>query len=106
MQVLRIIKEVGGRPAIVRLTGLHVSLISHWIKQDYIPSHWIRFFIALKPELDWPELLDGNTLEYTDLMNHEHVIRTRLSQLSRLRKRVKKLQAVAAQIVPADELAN
>jgi len=105
MKVDAIIRQVGGRRCITGLTGVSESLISHWIKQQYIPSHWIRFFIALKPELDWPDLLNGNTSEYTDLMNHEHVIRSRLSQLARLRKRVKQLKEQHAQLVGSDELA-
>ncbi|KWN78346.1 hypothetical protein WM28_10690 [Burkholderia ubonensis] len=105
MKVEQIIKQVGGRRAICGLTGVTESLISHWIKRNYISSHWIRFFIALKPELDWPDLLHGNTSEYTDLMNHEHVIRSRLASIHRLRSRVKRLKQEHEQLVgaPADQ---
>ncbi|WP_448167709.1 hypothetical protein [Burkholderia ambifaria] len=104
MKVDRIIKDMGGRRCVKGLTGISESLISHWYKRQYIPTHWIRFFIALKPELDWPDLLNGNTSEYTDLMNHEHVIRSRLTQINRLRKRVKQLKQEHAQLVGDDEL--
>ncbi|WP_059986330.1 hypothetical protein [Burkholderia ubonensis] len=107
MKVEQIIKQVGGRRAICGLTGVTESLISHWIKQNYISSHWIRFFIALKPELDWPDLLHGNTSEYTDLMNHDHVIRTRVARLGRLRLKVSRLRRKCSELVaaPADEQA-
>lgn len=95
MNVEHIIDSVGGRNSVMCLTGVTSSQVSHWIKNNYIASHWIRFFIALKPELDWFDLLQGNTLEYTDLLNHEPILRTRFARLrgvkgsiTRLKRRV------------------
>lgn len=104
MKVGEIIDGIGGRRAIQGLTGLTPGQISHWIKRDYIASHWIRFFIALKPELDWVELLHGNTREFTDLLNHEHVVTTRLARLGRLRKSVNRLKREADAL--AESVAN
>ncbi|MFG7180710.1 hypothetical protein ACGYQ5_14375 [Burkholderia pseudomallei] len=92
MDVDRIINSVGGRNAVVCLTGLSPGQISHWVRNGYIASHWIRFFIALKPELDWFELLQGNTLEYTDLLNHEPILRTRFARLGGVRKSIGRLK--------------
>lgn len=104
-----IIDGVGGRRAVIALTGLSSGQLSHWIKYNYIASHWIRFFIALKPELDWLDLLQGDTREYTDLLNHEHVIRTRLGRLGKLKQTVNRLTREANELAtagPAEVQAN
>jgi hypothetical protein len=98
MNAEEIIERVGGRRAVKSLTGVTEGNISHWITQNYIASHWIRFFIALRPELDWYELLHGNTQKYTDLLNHEPVLRTRVHRLKQLKKSIDHLQQKANSI--------
>ena len=95
MNAEEIIERMGGRRAVKALTGVTDGNISHWITRNCIASHWIRFFIALRPELDWFELLHGNTLEYTDLLNHEPVLRTRFHRLKQLKKTIDRLKEKA-----------
>lgn len=104
MNVAKIVEHMGGRRAVRALTGVTDGQVTHWFTQEYIASHWIRFFIALHPEFDWFELLHGNTLEYTDLLNHEPVLHTRFQRLKQLKKTVERLKRKAEVIAsgPAD----
>ncbi|MGH8789762.1 MAG: hypothetical protein ACREYA_32410 [Cupriavidus necator] len=81
MDARRIIKLAGGTKEFQRLTGLSFPQISHYRTRDYIPSHQIRLLIALMPELDWPELLGENTLEYIGLLNDRRIKNVRTARL-------------------------
>jgi hypothetical protein len=81
MNVSAIIEAMGGRPSVARLTGVKAAQISHMFTRKYIPSHHIRLFIALRPELNWDELLNANTLEYIPVLMDKGVRDIRYARL-------------------------
>jgi hypothetical protein len=81
MNVPAIIEAMGGRPSVARLTGVKAPQISHMFTRKYIPSHHIRLFIALKPELDWDTLLHSNTLDYAEVLMDKGVQDLRFARL-------------------------
>jgi DNA-binding transcriptional regulator YdaS (Cro superfamily) len=81
MNVSAIIEAMGGRPSVARLTGVKAPQISHMFTREYIPSHHIRLFIALRPELDWNELLNSNTCDYIDVLTYKGVQDLRFARL-------------------------
>lgn len=81
MNVGAIVDAMGGRLSVARLTGVKAPQISHMFTRQYIPSHHIRLFIALKPELDWIELLNSNTLEYIHVLSYRGVQDLRFARL-------------------------
>lgn len=81
MNVPAIIAAMGGRRAVARLTGVKAPQISHMFTRKYIPSHHVRLFIALKPELDWNELLNSNTRDYAEVLMYEGVQDLRFARL-------------------------
>lgn len=57
MDTKKIIAEVGGRKAVMEMTGLTKGRISQWVNDNKIPAPWLKFFQAKFPSLDWPHLL-------------------------------------------------
>jgi hypothetical protein len=49
MNAIQVIKIMGGRQAVMQITGLTKGRISQWIKGDHIPSSWLVAFRAMKP---------------------------------------------------------
>jgi hypothetical protein len=56
MDTKKIIDAVGGRKAVMSMTGLTKGRISQWAVANDIPTPWLKFFEAKFPELDWPYL--------------------------------------------------
>ncbi|TCG08358.1 hypothetical protein BZM27_12545 [Paraburkholderia steynii] len=67
MKVLEIFELMGGRPYIMRLTDLQAARLSLMATKNHIPSHWVRLFIALRPELDWTYLLDSDSPKFMEI---------------------------------------
>lgn len=44
MNAKEFIETAGGLDRVKELTGLTSSAIYNWGQQNYIPSHWIKFF--------------------------------------------------------------
>ena len=91
MKVEKIIDQMGGRPYLMDLCGFSKSNISHFIKQNQIPSHWIKLFIVLRPELDWDDLLNSVTLDYAKVLSDKAVRDVRYARLRNMRRREIKL---------------
>jgi DNA-binding transcriptional regulator YdaS (Cro superfamily) len=87
MRVAEIIDAMGGRASVARLTGVGAPQISHMFTRGSIPEHHIRLFIALRPELDWAYLLNGNTRKYISVLTEQGVRNVRYARL-RVRERV------------------
>ena len=68
MKVHAIIEAMGGRACVARLWGVGSAQISHCYTRDYIPAHHIRLCIALRPELDWNDLLHSDTSLYIHVL--------------------------------------
>lgn len=68
MKAKEIIEAMGGLPYVRSLTGVTRSMVYLMISSESIASHHIRLFIAIRPELDWPNLLEADIAEYTDLL--------------------------------------
>lgn len=56
MDTKKIIEAVGGRKAVMEMTGLTKGRISQWVTEESIPAPWLKFFEAKFPDLDWPYL--------------------------------------------------
>jgi hypothetical protein len=50
MNAIQIIEAMGGRAAVMRLTGLTKGRISQWAKEDHIPRSWLLAFHRMKPK--------------------------------------------------------
>lgn len=87
MKVEDIINSMGGRPYLMRVCGVSTSQVSHWITQNHIPSHWLKLFIALRPELEWVELLNFVTLEVDNVLNDKALRDVRYARLRNIRRR-------------------
>lgn len=59
MDTLKLIEALGGRKAVIEMTGLTRGRISHWVTQNHIPRPWLKFFQEKFPDLDWPNLIDN-----------------------------------------------
>ncbi|WP_165973770.1 hypothetical protein [Paucimonas lemoignei] len=53
---MKIIDAVGGRKAVIEMTGLSRGRISQWVTDKAIPTPWLKFFEAKFPALDWDAL--------------------------------------------------
>jgi hypothetical protein len=87
MKVKAIIDAMGGRPYVVRVCGISNSQVSHFFKLNQIPSHWIKLFIALRPELDWPDLLNSVTHEYAAVLSDKALRDVRYARLRNIKRR-------------------
>lgn len=56
MDTLKIIEAIGGRKAVIEMTGLSRGRISQWVTEKSIPTPWLKFFEAKFPNLDWKQL--------------------------------------------------
>lgn len=81
MNVDAIIQAMGGRASVVRLCGVKAAQVSHMYTRQYIPSHHIRLFIALRPELNWDELLNSDTQVYIPVLTDKGVQNVRYARL-------------------------
>lgn len=50
MNANQVIDVMGGRKAVMKITGLSKGRISQWISQNHIPRSWLVAFRTLKPE--------------------------------------------------------
>lgn len=87
MKVKAIIDAMGGRPYVMRVCGISTSQISHFFKLDQIPSHWIKLFIAMRPELEWDELLNSVTQEYAPLLSDKALRDVRYARLRNIKRK-------------------
>jgi hypothetical protein len=81
MNVEKILARMGGDRRVRSLIDSHPSTISQMKARRKIADHCIRFFIALRPELDWPDLLDDDLPRFSALINEQSVRRLRASRL-------------------------
>lgn len=57
MNTHSIIKALGGRKAVINMTGLHRASISHWVLNNVFPPPWLKFFQVKFPRLNWAMLI-------------------------------------------------
>jgi hypothetical protein len=59
MNANQIVTLMGGRKAVIKITGLTKGRISQWVNEDHIPAPWLAAFRAMKPRefavLDCPD---------------------------------------------------
>ncbi|MFM0479099.1 hypothetical protein PQQ81_01070 [Paraburkholderia strydomiana] len=59
MNANQIVTLMGGRKAVIEITGLTKGRISQWVNEDHIPAPWLAAFKAMKPvefaALDCPD---------------------------------------------------
>lgn len=91
MKVEKIIDQMGGRAYLMGLCDFSKSNLSHFVKLKQIPSHWIKLFIALRPELDWDDLLNSVTLDYAKVLSDKAVRDVRHARLRNIERRKIKL---------------
>jgi hypothetical protein len=91
MKVEKIIEQMGGRAYLMGLCDFSTSNLSHFIKLNQIPSHWIKLFIALRPELDWDDLLNSVTLDFSKVLSDKAVRDVRYARLRNIERRKNKL---------------
>ncbi|ARK56281.1 hypothetical protein [Burkholderia pseudomallei] len=77
MNVEKILIEMGGDRAVRQLLHSSPSAISQMKGRRKIADHLVRFFIALRPELDWPGLLEHDLPRFSALINEKTVRRLR-----------------------------
>jgi hypothetical protein len=77
MKVNEIIDAMGGRAHVRMLTGVTRGMIHLMVTNANIAPHHIRFFIALRPELDWPVLLDADLDQFADLLADKRLVSVR-----------------------------
>lgn len=97
MNVEKILLAMGGARAVRRLIASSPSTISQMKARGTIPGHHVRLFIALRPELDWPALLDVDITRFSLLINEDSVRRLRIA---RTRKARAKMALTRALVVP------
>lgn len=81
MKVDEIYAAMGGRNRIMRLTDLQPPQVSRMYTRNRITDHWIRFFIALRPELDWHYLLENDSLQFTEILSDSGIRNIRDARL-------------------------
>ncbi|MBK3333526.1 hypothetical protein GA845_00575 [Burkholderia pseudomallei] len=77
----KILSEMGGGLSVRRLIHSSPSTISQMKARQKIADHLVRFFIALRPELDWPDLLDVDLPRFSALINEKTVRRLRAARM-------------------------
>ncbi|MEX3635990.1 hypothetical protein [Paraburkholderia sp. BR14320] len=60
MQVQPIITAMGGRQAVMVMTGINSPAFSQMKSRERIPDHHLRLFIAIEPHLNWETLLESD----------------------------------------------
>jgi hypothetical protein len=81
MNVDKILAQMGGPRRVRLLIGSSPSTISQMKARGKIADNLVRFFIALHPELDWPDLLDTDLQRFSALINEQSLRRLRASRL-------------------------
>lgn len=81
MNVEKIITAMGGRKATMRLLGISSPAISQMIARKRIGSAHLRFFIALRPELNWAELLNTDYPRFSTLIAEQPLRRLRAQRM-------------------------
>lgn len=81
MNVEKILSEMGGGRSVRRLIHSSPSTISQMKARQKIADNIVRFFIALRPELDWPDLLDADLPRFSALINEKTVRRLRAARM-------------------------
>jgi DNA-binding transcriptional regulator YdaS (Cro superfamily) len=66
MQVQSIIAALGGRQAVMDLTGINSPAFSQMKSRGRIPDHHVRYFIAVNPHLDWENLLESDYQRFSE----------------------------------------
>lgn len=87
MKVKEIIDAMGGKAYVQRLTGVKKAQLSKFHNVPYIPVHHIKLFIALRPELDWPELLNSHTSPYIPVLTDKGVRDVRYARVRRIKQK-------------------
>lgn len=85
MDVEKILIAMGGDRTVRRLIDSSPSTISQMKARGSIPGHHVRLFIALRPELDWPDLLDADIARFSALINEDSIRRLRVARTRRKR---------------------
>ena len=75
MNVEKIITAMGGRKATMRLLAIRSPAISQMIARKRIGNAQLRFFIALRPELNWAELLNTDYPRFSTLIAEQSLRR-------------------------------
>jgi DNA-binding transcriptional regulator YdaS (Cro superfamily) len=78
MNVEKIITAMGGRKATMRLLAIRSPAISQMIARKRIGNAQLRFFIALRPELNWAELLNTDYPRFSTLIADQSLRRLRV----------------------------
>ncbi|TCK36690.1 hypothetical protein B0G84_5703 [Paraburkholderia sp. BL8N3] len=87
MNVIEILEAMGGRAKVASLVRVCPAQMTQMRTRGKIADHNIRFFIALRPELDWPELLEEDFERFVPVLNEKHLVRLRKMRLWRQRQR-------------------
>lgn len=98
MNVKAIIAAMGGKAYVQRLTGVKKAQLSKFHNVPYIPVHHIKLFIALRPELNWPELLNSHTLPYIPVLTDKGVRDVRYARIRNMRRK--------ADLIKSTEITN
>ena len=93
MNVEQILSQMGGDRAVRRLTHSSPSTISQMKARRKIADHHLRFFIALRPELDWFFLLGDDVSRFVVLINEQSVRRLRLARMRNFARAKRKPRA-------------
>lgn len=57
MDANQIVQAMGGRAAVIQITGLTRGRIAQWVANNQIPRAWLQAFHAMKPtEIPAPEV--------------------------------------------------
>lgn len=81
MNVEKILAQMGGAARVRSLIGSSPSNMSQMKARGKIADNLVRFFIALRPELDWPNLLDDDLARFSATINLQSLRRLRASRL-------------------------
>jgi hypothetical protein len=92
MNVKQIIQSMGGRKAVSRLTGVPPHYVSQMQSQQRLADHHLRFFIALRPELEWPVLLGDDYCRFIPLINDKSLKILKARRERSLNERLKKYE--------------
>ncbi|WP_439891577.1 hypothetical protein ACS7SF_02755 [Ralstonia sp. 25C] len=96
MDARQIIAAFGGVSNVMRITGVTRSRVSHFAVRNEIPHHYVRLFIALRPELNWVDLLGNEYPHYGAILHDAGIEKMRMQRLRELKSTAKAI-AVAHQ---------
>lgn len=81
MNVEKILDKMGGPRRVRFLIDSSPSTISQMKARGKIADNLVRFFIALRPELDWPDMLGDDLPRFSALINEQSLRRLRAARL-------------------------